>query len=84
MSPYAELARHIDLALADDSTDLAAAHRAVITTCAKLLDMGHPMDDPIVAKYREGILEILIPIASLHAHTPGFPTAWRDAELGDG
>ncbi|MEV2259165.1 hypothetical protein AB0J13_10955 [Streptomyces anulatus] len=82
MTPYAELAQHLDTVLADDPTPQAAAHRAAITTCTQLLDMGHPEDDPTIAKYREGILGgILTPIATLYAHTPGFPTAWRHAEL---
>lgn len=59
----------------------AAAHRSASATCTQLLDMGHPEDDPIIAKYSEGILGgILTPIATLYAHTPGFPTAWRRAQ----
>ncbi|MEU3706923.1 hypothetical protein AB0E82_32050 [Streptomyces anulatus] len=82
MTPYAELLQHLDTLLAGDHTPQAAAHRTAITTCTQLLDMSHPADDPIIAKYREGILGgILTPIATLYANTPGFPTAWRDAEL---
>lgn len=79
MTPYAELAQHLDTLLANDPTPQAAAHRTAITTCTQLLDMGHPEDDPTVAKLREGILDgILAPLADLYAHTPGFPTAWRE------
>ncbi|MFJ9188504.1 hypothetical protein ACIRQO_36310 [Streptomyces anulatus] len=82
MTPYTELLQHIETVLADDNTPQAAAHRSAITTCTQLLDMGHPEDDPIIARFREGILGgILTPIATLYAHTPNFPTAWRDAEL---
>lgn len=81
MTPYAELAQHLDTVLANDPTPQAAAHRAVVTTCAQLLDMGHPEDDPTITRYREGILGgILTPLATLYAHTPGFPTTWRHAE----
>lgn len=81
MTPYAELAQHLNTVLADDNTPQAAAHRTAITTCTQLLDMGHPLDDPIVAKLREGILEgVLTPIATLYADTPGFPTAWRNVD----
>ncbi|OLO25470.1 hypothetical protein PZ61_0237945 [Streptomyces sp. MNU77] len=80
MTPYVELLQHLDAVLADDATPQAAAHRTAIATCTRLLDMGHPADDPIIAKYREGILGgILAPLAALYAHTPGYPTAWRDA-----
>ncbi|MFD5348593.1 hypothetical protein ACFXKH_33155 [Streptomyces caelestis] len=78
MTPYVELLQHLDAVLAADDTPQAAAHRAAIATCTQLLDMGHPEDDPIIAKYREGILGgVLTPIATLYAHTPGFPSAWR-------
>ncbi|KQX26804.1 hypothetical protein OH797_38645 (plasmid) [Streptomyces anulatus] len=82
MTTYTGLLQHIETVLANDSTPEAAAHRSAIATCTQLLDMGYPEDDPIIAKYREGIRGgILTPIVTLYAHTPGFPTAWRDAEL---